>query len=209
MKYLLVGLGNPGREYAYTRHNIGFLTLDRLAAEVTFRTERYGEVAEVSFRGRKLVLLKPSTFMNMSGDAVRYHLERQKVEQDNLLIITDDLALPLGTLRLRPQGSAGGHNGLKHIEATLGTSAYQRLRLGVGNAFAAGRQVDYVLSDFAPEEQQHLTLTLGKAAEACQSFSFRGLAQTMASFNKHFPLPDLPPAAGSAPKGHTSAESSL
>ena len=146
-KYLIVGLGNIGSEYAETRHNIGFRVLDALAgvSDTFFKPDRYGDTAEIKFKGRTIRLLKPSTYMNLSGNAVRYWLKKENVEQENLLIIVDDLALPLGTLRLRARGSDGGHNGLKSIDAVLGNNNYARLRFGIGNDFPQGHQVNFVL----------------------------------------------------------------
>ena len=147
MKYLIVGLGNIGAEYAGTRHNIGFKVLDALAeaSNAVFTTARYGDVAELKHKGRTLILLKPSTYMNLSGKAVRYWMEAEKIAPENLLVVSDDIALPFGTLRMRPRGSAGGHNGLKNIAELLGTEDYARMRFGVGGDFPKGHQVDYVL----------------------------------------------------------------
>ena len=147
MKYLIVGLGNIGAEYAGTRHNIGFKVLDALAeaSNAVFTTARYGDVAELKHKGRTLILLKPSTYMNLSGKAVRYWMEAEKIAPENLLVVSDDIALPFGTLRMRPRGSAGGHNGLKNIAELLGTEDYARMRFGVGGDFPRGHQVDYVL----------------------------------------------------------------
>jgi PTH1 family peptidyl-tRNA hydrolase len=186
MKYLIAGLGNPGSEYLFTRHNIGFMVLDRLAASqsLSFTTERYGELATLSHRGRKLILLKPSTYMNLSGKAVRYWLQQEKIPIENLLVITDDIALPFGKLRLRTQGSHGGHNGLRNIEELLQTSQYARLRIGIGNEFAKGQQADYVLSPFSEEEQKQLPTILDKAAQAVLSFANVGAVQTMNQFNR-------------------------
>ena len=154
MKYLIVGLGNIGAEYADTRHNIGFNVLDALAgaSNIAFTTDRYGAVAELRHKGRTLVLLKPSTYMNLSGKAVRYWLDREKIERENLLVVVDDIALPFGTLRMRTRGSAGGHNGLKSICELLGTEDYARIRFGIGGDFARGQQVDYVLGQWTEEE---------------------------------------------------------
>ncbi len=184
-KYLIVGLGNPGPKYHGTRHNIGFMVLDQLAEEagLSFEGTRHAESCELSHRGRKLVLLKPQTFMNLSGKAVRHHLDALKLPIENLLVLTDDIALPFGTLRLRGKGSDGGHNGLKNIQDLLGTTKYPRLRIGVGDDFAKGQQVDYVLSGFAPDEMQQLDKLCSTAAEAVKSFAFRGMAQTMTEFN--------------------------
>ena len=188
--FLIVGLGNIGAEYAYTRHNIGFLILDRLAAahNVTFRTDRLGDVAEVRHKGRRFVLLKPSTYMNLSGKAVQYWLQKEKIAATdiatNLLVILDDLNLVFGQLRLRPAGSAGGHNGLKSIEETLHTNAYPRLRFGIGSEFGKGQQIDYVLGKWSDDEAATLPTHLDTAAAAALSFGMAGLPATMNVYNK-------------------------
>ena len=187
MKYLIVGLGNIGSEYADTRHNIGFNVLDALAeaSNTSFSTVRYGDMAQVRHRGRTLLLLKPSTYMNLSGNAVRYWMQAEKIPLENVLIIVDDIALPLGTLRLKGQGSDGGHNGLKHIAATLGTTAYARLRFGVGNDFGKGRQVQFVLGTFdAADEQPVIDEQVPVAVEIIKSFCHIGLARTMNVYNQ-------------------------
>ena len=160
MKYLIVGLGNIGDEYRDTRHNIGFNVLDAFAkaSNIVFKDGRYGATADLSLKGRQLVLLKPSTYMNLSGNAVRYWMQQEKVPLENVLIVVDDLALPFGALRLKPKGSDAGHNGLKHIAAKLGTENYARLRFGIGNNFPKGAQIDYVLGHFSEEEKQHKEL---------------------------------------------------
>jgi len=185
MKYLLVGLGNPGSEYARTRHNIGFMALDAMArkAEVAFKADRLGDVARCKHRGRQLVLLKPSTFMNLSGKAVRYWMDAEKIPLERVLIITDDLALPFGTLRMRAKGSGGGHNGLGNIEAILNTSKYPRLRFGIGADFHKGQQIDYVLGKWTAEESDALTERLERCEKAVQSFASIGLERTMNHFN--------------------------
>ena len=186
MKYLIAGLGNIGSEYAETRHNIGFKVLDALAAasNAVFRTERYGDVAEMGFKGRTVRLLKPSTYMNNSGNAVRYWLRKEKVEPAELLVVLDDLALPLGTIRMRAKGNDGGHNGLKSIDACIGTNAYPRLRCGIGHDFRQGQQVDYVLGEWLPEEKETLRSVIGMASEAVLSFGTQGVERTMNLFNK-------------------------
>mgnify|MGYP002570452184 FL=1 len=186
MKYLIAGLGNIGSEYAETRHNIGFKVLDALAAasNAVFRTERYGDVAEMRFKGRTFLLLKPSTYMNNSGNAVRYWLRKEKVEPAELLVVLDDLALPLGTIRMRAKGNDGGHNGLKSIDACIGTNAYPRLRCGIGHDFRQGQQVDYVLGEWLPEEKETLRSVIGMASEAVLSFGTQGVERTMNLFNK-------------------------
>lgn len=185
MKFLLVGLGNPGAEYARTRHNIGFMALDALAAasESSFSPDRLGDAARCKHKGRQLVLVKPSTFMNLSGKSVRYWMDAEKVPLDRVMIVTDDINLPFGTLRVRAKGSDGGHNGLKDIQAVLGTNAYARLRFGVGADFGPGRQVDHVLGAFSPEEQQALEERLSRTTELLRSFAFAGLQRTMNTFN--------------------------
>ena len=190
MKYLIVGLGNIGQEYDNTRHNIGFTVLDAFAkaSNTVFSDKRYGYVAEVSMRGPRIILLKPSTYMNLSGNAVRYWMQAEKVPLENVLIIADDIALPLGTLRLKGQGSDGGHNGLKHIAQTLGTTSYARLRFGVGNDFGKGRQVQYVLGTFDPtEEQPIIEQQLPTTIEIIKNFCFIGLARTMNTCNRKTP----------------------
>ena len=190
MKYLIVGLGNIGYEYEGTRHNIGFTVLDAFAkaSNTVFSDKRYGYVAEVSMRGHRIILLKPSTYMNLSGNAVRYWMQAEKVPLENVLIIADDIALPLGTLRLKGQGSDGGHNGLKHIAQTLGTTSYARLRFGVGNDFGKGRQVQYVLGTFdATEEQPMVDQQVPTAIDIIKNFCFIGLARTMNTCNRKTP----------------------
>ena len=186
MKYLIAGLGNIGSEYAETRHNIGFKVLDALAAasNAVFRTERYGDVAEMRFKGRTFLLLKPSTYMNNSGNAVRYWLRKEKVEPAELLVVLDDLALPLGTIRMRAKGNDGGPHGLKRIDACIGTNAYPRLRCGIGHDFRQGQQVDYVLGEWLPEEKETLRSVIGMASEAVLSFGTQGVERTMNLFNK-------------------------
>lgn len=186
MKYLIVGLGNIGSEYDGTRHNIGFSVLDALAkaSNVIFEDKRYGFVGEMKVKGQQLVLLKPSTYMNLSGNAVRYWMNKENIPVERTLIIVDDLALPLGTLRMKPSGSDAGHNGLKHIAATLGTQAYPRLRFGIGNDFPKGGQVDFVLGHFSAEEQDALKERIEMAGEMIKSFCLAGINVTMNQFNK-------------------------
>ncbi len=186
MKYLIVGLGNIGAEYAETRHNIGFKVLDALAgaSNTAFTTARYGDVAEMRFKGRTLILLKPSTYMNLSGKAVRYWLEAEKIPMENLLVISDDIALPFGSLRMRQKGSAGGHNGLKNITELLGTEEFARIRFGVGGDFARGHQVDYVLGEWTAEEREALPERLKIFGDAVKSFATVGCAMTMNTYNK-------------------------
>jgi len=185
MNYLIVGLGNIGSEYKETRHNIGFMVVDALAeaAGVTFEDKRYGFVAEMRLRGHKLYLLKPSTYMNLSGNAVRYWVNQKKIDTERLLIISDDLALPFGTIRIKPSGSEGGHNGLKSITQTLGTNQYARLRFGIGNEFSRGHQVDFVLGKFESEECEKMSERLQKAGEAVKAFALSGVQFAMNNFN--------------------------
>lgn len=185
MKYLIVGLGNPGVEYELTRHNIGFLTLDRLADQQNsvFRPDRLAEVTDFRYKGRNIYLIKPSTYMNLSGKAVNYWLQSLKIAKENLLVLTDDLALPFGTLRLRAKGSSAGHNGLKNIEDLTQGQDYARLRMGVGNDFPKGKQVDYVLSPFPQEEIEQLPTLMDRAGEMILSFTTQGIARTMSQYN--------------------------
>lgn len=186
MKYLIVGLGNIGNEYRDTRHNIGFQVLDAFAkaSNLVFEDKRYGFISRVSLKGRELILLKPSTYMNLSGNAVRYWMQKEKIPQENLLVIVDDLALPLGTLRLKAKGSDAGHNGLKHIASILGTQEYARLRFGIGNEFPRGGQIDYVLGKFTEEELDTVRTRLTEALEIIKSFCLAGITITMNQFNK-------------------------
>jgi PTH1 family peptidyl-tRNA hydrolase len=185
MKYLIVGLGNIGPEYELTRHNIGFLILDRLADEVgvQFKQDRLCFRAEIKFKGRTLVLVKPTTYMNLSGKAVNYWLQTEKITKEQLLVLTDDIALPFGKIRVKHKGSSGGHNGLKNIEETIGGNDYPRLRFGVGDDFRKGGQVDYVLSPFTKTELEELVLLMDKSIDAIKSFVTVGLERTMNQFN--------------------------
>jgi len=185
MKYLIAGLGNIGAEYELTRHNIGFLVLDQLADEykTNFATGRLAAKAEFRHKGKTIHLIKPTTFMNLSGKAVAYWLQELKIPKENLLVIVDDLALPFGSLRLRTQGSAAGHNGLKNIELVLGGQDYSRLRFGIGSEFGKGHQVDYVLSNFSKEQFNELPPIMKKANEMVLSFCTMGAAKTMSQFN--------------------------
>ncbi|MCB9081484.1 MAG: aminoacyl-tRNA hydrolase [Lewinellaceae bacterium] len=185
MKYLIVGLGNIGAEYENTRHNIGFLVVDALARalDVSFSPDTLGAVARFKHKSRTFVLLKPSTYMNRSGKAVHYWLQKEKITKDNLLVIVDDLNLPYGTIRLRGKGSDGGHNGLKDIDQVCGGNNYARLRLGIGNEFQKGRQVDYVLGEWSDDEAAKLPETLESAGEVVKSFATIGLQRTMSAFN--------------------------
>jgi PTH1 family peptidyl-tRNA hydrolase len=185
MKFLIVGLGNPGKEYEETRHNIGFKVVDEIAKELgaSFSLDKVAFRAEAKFKGRTLILIKPITFMNLSGKAVNYWLQAEKIEQKNLLVITDDIALPFGKLRMKGKGSDGGHNGLKDIQAVLKTVEYTRLRFGVGNDFSKGRQADYVLGEWSKDEQLALPERIQTATEFIKSFSFVGLDMTMTTWN--------------------------
>ncbi len=186
MKYLIVGLGNIGAEYAETRHNIGFKVLDALAeaSNISFTTGRYGDVAELRYKGRTLILLKPSTYMNLSGKAVRYWLDQEKIPRENLLVVVDDIALPFGTFRMRTKGSAGGHNGLKNITECLGSEEYTRIRFGIGGNFPRGHQVDYVLGQWTDEEEREMAERLKYFDDAILSFVAIGPERTMNLFNK-------------------------
>lgn len=185
MKYLFVGLGNPGAKYEETRHNIGFKVVEALAKELggSFNLQKTAEVAEVKFKGRTLILVKPTTYMNLSGKAVNYYLQQEKIPKENLVVITDDLALPFGKLRMKGKGSDGGHNGLKDIQATLNSSEYCRLRFGVGSDFHKGQQVDYVLGEWTAEERDHLQERIEVATEFLKSFAAIGLQLTMTNWN--------------------------
>lgn len=184
-KFLIVGLGNPGCEYDKTRHNTGFMVVDAFAKEVgaDFQDRRYGYVAETSVKGRKLFLLKPTTFMNLSGNAVRYWLGKENIPIEHLLVIVDDLSLPLGKLRLKGNGSNGGHNGLGHIQQVIGTQQYARLRVGIGNEFQRGMQVEWVLGKYNSDEMQILEPAIKTAWDIIKSFSLAGIDVTMNQFN--------------------------
>ena len=185
-KYLIVGLGNVGDEYDGTRHNTGFMVLDAFAkaSNIVFDDKRYGFVAETSVKGRKVFLLKPSTYMNLSGNAVRYWMNKENIALEHLLVVVDDLSLPLGTLRLKPSGSNAGHNGLGHIQQVLGTEHYSRLRVGIGNDFARGMQVEWVLGRYSAEEFKVLEPKIETACDIIKSFVLAGVDFTMNAFNK-------------------------
>lgn len=184
-RYLIVGLGNIGAEYARTRHNMGFMILDAFAdaSNIVFETQRYGNIAKTSFKGREIVLLKPSTYMNLSGNAVRYWMDKLNVPVERLLIICDDLNLPFGTLRMRKKGSDGGHNGLKNIQELIGTQNYARIRAGIGNDFNKGGQIDFVIGKFNTDEEDKIPSICEKVAEGIKSFITIGPERTMSSFN--------------------------
>lgn len=190
MKYLIVGLGNVGGEYEGTRHNIGFMVADALAKQVStpekpvkWSLERRAYRTEFRIKGRTVVMIKPTTYMNLSGEAVRYWMQTEKVPQENLLVLVDDIALPVGTLRMKKQGSGGGHNGLGNIEALLGNNNYCRLRIGVGNNFSRGKQIDYVLGQFTSEELAQLEPQVEKACDAVQCFVTQGPDRAMNFYN--------------------------
>ena len=186
MKYLIAGLGNPGSQYRDTRHNIGFMVLDRLAERLKadFEPDRNADSAHGKFKGRQIHMIKPTTYMNLSGKAVRFHLQKHKIPNDHLLVVTDDLALPFGRLRLRGKGSDGGHNGLKDINALLNTQQYARLRFGVGNDFHKGQQVDYVLAPFSSEEFEAMPELIDKCVQGILNFATIGLGRTMSELNR-------------------------
>ncbi len=185
MNYLVVGLGNIGEEYSNTRHNMGFMILDAWAqaSNISFSTERYGDVAVIPFKGRKLHLLKPSTYMNLSGNAVRYWMQKLKIPVENVIVICDDLNLPFGTIRMRKSGSSGGHNGLNNINEILGTENYTRIRLGIGNDFQKGEQIDFVLGELSDEEKGLLPEICSKVIEGCRTFVTMGPDRAMNSLN--------------------------
>ena len=184
-KYLIVGLGNPGREYEMTRHNTGFMVVDELANKlgVTFEDKRYGFVAEASIKGRKVFILKPTTYMNLSGNAVRYWLQKENIDQSRMLVVVDDLSIPLGDFRLKGNGSNGGHNGLGNIQQLIGQQ-YARLRMGIGADFAKGQQVDWVLGKYDEEDMKTLQPSIDQAVDIIKSFVLAGLNITMNQYNK-------------------------
>lgn len=184
-RYLIAGLGNIGAEYARTRHNMGFMVLDAWAnaSNILFETQRYGDIAKDSFKGRELIFLKPSTYMNLSGNAVRYWMGKFNIPPERLLVICDDLNLPFGMLRMRKKGSDGGHNGLKNIEQLIGTQEYARIRIGIGNDFSKGGQVDFVIGDLTSEEALKMPEICKKVMEGIKSFATIGADRTMSSFN--------------------------
>lgn len=191
MKYLIVGLGNIGAEYQHTRHNIGFDVADALVRKHggVYRSDRLADVAEVKWKGRVLVAIKPTTYMNLSGKAVKYWMDKEKIPLENVLVILDDLALPLEVLRLRPGGSDAGHNGLKSIQESIATNQYPRLRFGIGNDYPKGRQVDYVLGKWSSKEEPVVAQKIEKSVEIIESFASIGLERAMNNYNKlTFPL---------------------
>ena len=184
-KFLIVGLGNIGSEYVNTRHNIGFKVLDYLAHKegISFQTVKFGEIAELKIKGRTLLLLKPNTYMNLSGKAVKYWLEKENIEKENMLVITDDLNLAFGIIRIKTKGSDGGHNGLKNIQLLLNSTEYPRYRFGISDAFKKGQQVDYVLGEWSEEEKEKLKERLEISSEIIKSFALAGLNNTMNTYN--------------------------
>ena len=184
-KFLIVGLGNIGAEYVNTRHNIGFKILDYFANQesVSFQTQKLGDVAEYKIKGRTVLLLKPNTYMNLSGKAVKYWLEKENIDKDNMLVITDDLNLSFGSIRIKTKGSDGGHNGLKNIQLLLNSTEYPRFRFGISDAFKKGKQIDYVLGEWSPEEKEALKERLSISTEIIKSFALAGLNNTMNLFN--------------------------
>lgn len=185
MKYLIVGLGNIGPKYVGTRHNIGFMIADVLVDNLggQFSTQRLGDVAQVRLKNKQLVVLKPSTFMNLSGQAVRYWMNKENIDIDNILVLVDDISLPFGAIRIKPGGSAGGHNGLKNISELLATDKYARLRFGIGSDFARGAQIDYVLGTFSEEEQKTIDARIDMAVDAVKEFCLAGIQRAMCDFN--------------------------
>ena len=185
-KYLIVGLGNPGDEYAGTRHNTGFMVLDAFAkaSNIVFEDRRYGFIAETSLKGRKIILLKPTTYMNLSGNAVRYWMNKENIDLGRLLVVVDDLSLPLGALRIKGKGSNGGHNGLGNIQSVIGTQQYARLKVGIGNDFPKGMQIDWVLGKYDEDDMSKLSPSIETAVEIIKSFVLAGLDITMNQFNK-------------------------
>ena len=186
MKYLITGLGNIGNEYHNTRHNIGFKIIDALAEHLNadFETGRHSYLLKTRFKGRTLILQKPTTYVNLSGKAVKYWMDKEKVKLENILIVTDDLALPYGKIRLKAKGSEGGHNGLKSINDCLSTSSYSRLRFGIGSDFSKGKQVDFVLGKWSPDEIMSIDEYITNAKEAILSFVSIGINKTMNTFNQ-------------------------
>jgi len=192
LKYLIAGLGNIGSEYSDTRHNIGFMVLDALAktSNAVFETNRLCFNVKIKHKGRTIILIKPTTYMNLSGKAIKYWLEKEKIYQEKLLVILDDIALPFGTIRIKPNGSNGGHNGLKSIDEMLGNNNYARMRFGVGNDFSKGRQADYVLSNFTTEEKKQLSTCIEQMKSAILNFGLAGIQDTMSRFNGPITFPE-------------------
>ena len=185
MKYLIVGIGNKGEQYTETRHNVGFKIAEKIAEkiEAPFKSSNFGLLAEGKYKGRKVFVLKPDTYVNLTGNAVKYWMQKENIPLENILIITDDLALPFGSLRMKGKGSDAGHNGLKNIQQVLNTQNYTRLRFGIASEFDKGKQVDYVLGEWSEEERETLTERIEKFPQAALSFVFAGLQNTMTGFN--------------------------
>jgi peptidyl-tRNA hydrolase, PTH1 family len=203
MKYLIVGLGNIGEGYQDTRHNIGFTILDAMAiaSNISFTDRRYGAVCEIRYKGRDLFLLKPSTYMNLSGNSVSYWVKKENIPLENMLVIVDDIALPLGSIRMRSKGSDGGHNGLAHISTILATNEYARIRIGIGNSFTKGGQINYVLGKWDHEEKKFMAERTSIVIDMIRSFAFAGIELTMTAFNKAGKVPQKkdppsPPSGG-------------
>ena len=203
MKYLIVGLGNIGEGYQDTRHNIGFIVLDTMAvaSNISFTDRRYGAVCELRYKGRDMFLLKPSTYMNLSGNAVSYWLKKENIPLENMLVIVDDIALPLGSIRMRSKGNDGGHNGLAHINTILSTNEYARIRIGIGNSFSKGGQINYVLGKWDPEEKKFMAERISIVIDMIRSFAFAGVELTMTAFNKVGKVPPLEKDPPSPPRG--------
>lgn len=203
-KYLICGLGNPGAEYAHTRHNTGYMVLDAFAkaSNIVFEDRRYGFIAETTLKGRKIFLLKPTTYMNLSGNAVRYWLNKENIDQSRLLVISDDVAIPLGTFRLKANGSNGGHNGLGHIQQLIGQD-YPRLRMGIGNDYPQGRQIDWVLGEYSAEDLLTLQPAIDLAVGIVKSFVLAGIDFTMNQYNKLGKKPQLPKKVDNTPIPNT------
>lgn len=185
MKYLIIGLGNKGEEYTETRHNIGFKVADKIAEAIdtTFKTANFGWLAEGKYKGRKVFVLKPDTYMNLSGNAVKFWMQKENIPLENIMVVTDDLALPFGSLRMRKKGSDAGHNGLKNIQEVLQTQEYARLRFGISSEFDKGKQVDYVLGKWSEEEQEKLPERIEMFSKAALSFVFAGINNAMNTYN--------------------------
>ena len=186
MKFLITGLGNIGAEYEKTRHNIGFKIADALCKKhkVEFKNERYAEACHFKLKGKEITVIKPTTFMNLSGNAVRYWMQKEKISTNNLLVLVDELALPFGTLRMKGSGSDGGHNGLKHIQEILASQQYARLRFGIGNTFLKGKQVDYVLGEWTDEETKSIEPLINRCVEAIETYCLAGIEHAMNNLNR-------------------------
>ena len=186
MKYLIIGLGNPGAEYINTRHNIGFKVLDRLASlsKISFKNDKLADIAKIKFKGRSLILIKPNTFMNLSGKSINFWMQKEKIVSENILVISDDISLPFNTIRMRSKGSDGGHNGLKDIINVLGSTSFPRIKYGIGDEFSKGRQSNYVLGNWSEEEEEKLEERIDFVIKMIHSFSSIGINRTMNDFNR-------------------------